>query len=275
MAASTVVAERPPVAKVPNPQQVVEQTRASAAQVSAAVAAAYLEFRRVYYHEAHPTLDSVPNAHAEIQRAELAQLADSALRLVPQVVKSVPLIGGFLKHLEQVANIHSMSERERTALHNMTMSFLHGIRGGIQPWYVEWFLASAHNLSGVTHAEYFMTFPWDALLYRDPRALDAFDTAVRGGDIGAVEREIAQLGQRLIAVLRDPIGVQYELAFTGPEAERRKLVFRLKTAAALALVAYLVVEETRALIHPRREADAPRSALAPLPPELAAHAVSE
>jgi hypothetical protein len=275
MKASTIVDERPQAAKVPNPQQLVDQTQAYAAQVFAAVSAQYLEFRRTYYHEAHPTLDSLPNAHAEVSRAELAQLAESALRLVPQVVRSVPLIGGFLDHLQQVANIHSMSERERTALHNMTMSFLHGIQGGIQPWYVEWFLASAHNLSGVTHAEYFMAFPWDALLYRDPHALALFDTAVRSGDTAAIRREIGQLGDRLIAVLRDPIGVQVELAFAGPDGERRKLLFRLKTAAALALVAYLVVEETRAIIHPRREEVAPRSALAPMPPELAAHAIAE
>jgi hypothetical protein len=264
--AATSVAER--TATIPNPSELMEQTRAFAAQVYQAVAEQYLEFRREYYHEDQPSLATVPPAHAEIRQAELARLAESTLRLIPQAIKAVPLIGGFLEHLEQVADIHSISEDERAALHNMAMSFLHGIKGGIQPWYVEWLLASAHNLSRITNQEYYMEYPWDGLLYKPPAELAAFDDAVRTGDIPAIKRDIDQLGGRLIAVLGDPVRTQPELAFTGPDGERRRFLFNLQTAAALALAAYLVAEEVRAIVRPRRAAGPPQSALAPLPPQL-------
>jgi hypothetical protein len=256
---------------VPNPGELPEQTHAFAEPIFNAVAEQYLEFRRVYYHEDHPSLGTAPPSHAEIRQAEIAKLADSTLHLLPQAVKSVPIVGGFFEHLHQVADIHSMSERERLALHNMTMAFLYGIRGGIQPWYVEWLLATARNLTDATHPQYYTSFPWDALLYKDPAALAAFDRAVRTGDVAAIKREIAQLGDRLVAVLRDPIGMQPELAFTGPDAERRKTLFNLKTAAALALGAYLVAEEARALLRPHHALPAPRSMLAPLPAQLTTH----
>jgi hypothetical protein len=254
-------------ATIPNPSELVEQTREFAARIYEAVAAQYLRFRQEFYHEAEPSLATVPPAHAEIRQAEVARLAESILRLVPQAIKSIPLVGGFLDHLEQVADIHSISEDERTALHNMTLAFLHGINGGIQPWYVEWLLASAHNLSQVRHAEYYMEYPWDGLLYMPPAALAAFDEAVRTGDIEAIKREIDHLGGRLIEVLRDPVHTQPELAFTGPDSERRRFLFNLRTAAALALLTYLIAEEVRSLTRPRR-AGPPPSALAPLPPQL-------
>jgi hypothetical protein len=247
MTAPVVVPERPQGVTVPNPGELTEQSRAFAEPIFSAVAEQYLEFRRIYYHEDHPSLSTAPPSHAEVRQAEIARLAESTLHLLPQAVKSIPVVGGFLDHLQQVANIHSISERERLALHNMTMAFLYGIRGGIQPWYVAWLLAAAHNLAEVTHPQYYMAFPWDALLYKGPAVLAAFDGAVRQGNIAAIEREIEQLGSRLITVLRDPVGSQPELAFTGPDAERRKTLFNLKTGAALALGAYLVAEEARAL----------------------------
>lgn len=246
------------------------QTRAWADTVSAQVAEHYLAFRRVYYHEARPSLDTVPPAHAEIHQAEIARLADNTLRLMPAALKSLPLLGGLLAHLQQVANIHSMSERERSTLHNLTMAFLHGLHGGIQPWYVSWLLASARSLSIEQHDGYYMQFPWDALLYHDAGQLRTFEQVVTQGDIAGVEGVLERLADRLVRALDDPIAVQPELAFTGPESERRRLTFRLKTSAALALGAYLVVEEARVLLHPHEAAPELRSALAPLPPELAA-----
>jgi hypothetical protein len=263
---ATSTADRP--ATIPNPSELVEQTRAFAAEVYQAVSTQYLEFRREYYHEDQPSLATVPPAHAEIRQAEVARLAESTLRLVPGVIKGVPLIGGFLEHLEEVADIHSISEDERTELHNMTMAFLHGIKEGIQPWYVEWLLASAHGLSQVSHAQYYMEFPWDGLLYKTPAELAAFDAAVRSGNIAALKSEIDQLGGRLIEVLRDPVRAQPALAFTGPDGERRHFLFNLQTAAALALTAYLVAEEVHAIVRPHRAAGPPQSALAPLPPQL-------
>jgi hypothetical protein len=260
-------------ATIPNPSELVEQTRAFAAEIYQAVATAYLDFRRAYYHEDQPSLATVPPAHAEIRKAEIALLAEGTLRLVPQAIKSIPLVGSFLEHLEQVADMHSISEEERTSLHNTAIAFLHGVRGGIQSWYVEWNLASAHNLSSVTHPEYYFDFPWDGLLYKNPAELAAFDAAVRGGNIPAIRQQLETLGGRLIEVLRDPIRAQPELAFTGPDGERRRLVFNLKTAAALALGAYLVTAEVRLLVRPRLSEAPPRSALAPLPPQLAARVV--
>jgi hypothetical protein len=154
---------------------------------------------------------------------------------------------------------------------------LHGIKGGVQPWYVEWLLASAHNLSQVTtHQEYYMEYPWDGLLYKAPAELAAFDAAVRSGNIPAIRDEIEHLGANLIQVLRDPIRTQPELAFTGPDGERRRLFFNLQTGAALALGALLVAEEVRALLRPRRgAAGKPQSALAELPQPLAGRVVAD
>jgi hypothetical protein len=264
--ATLTLPQNPP--SVPNSNELVEQTQGYAAQVFQAVATAYLAFRREYYHETQPSLATIPLAHTEIRKAELALLAESTLRVTPQAIKSIPIVGAVVQHLEQVADMHSIAEDERTALHNLAIGFLHGVRGGIQPWYVEWLLASAHNLSQVNHSDYYLEFPFDGLLYRDPAALAALDAAVRAGNIAALQQEIDHLATRLIEVLRDPVRAQPRLAFTGPDGEHRRVVFNLKTVAGLALAAYLVTAEARRLIHPQ-QVTAPRSALAPLPARLA------
>jgi hypothetical protein len=247
------------------------QTRIWADDVSARVIEHYLAFRRSYYNESNPSLDALPPAHAGIHQAEIARLADSTLQLMPAALKAVPVLGGLLEHLQQVANIHSISEHERSTLHNLTMTFLHGLRGGIQPWYVSWLLTSARNLSTEQHDRYYMQFPWDALLYLGPEQLQTFEVAVAQSDVTAIQHTLDAVAAKLISALADPISTQPHLAFTGPDAERRRLAFRLKTSAALALGAYLVVEEARALVHPHEVAAALHSALAPLPPELSAY----
>jgi hypothetical protein len=178
------------------------------------------------------------------------------------------VIGGLLDHLQDVATIHSISERERTALHNMTALFLDGMRDGIQPWYLAWLLASAHNLATQTDPRYYMTNPYDALLYQPPARLADFEQAVRDQDVAGVEREMRRLANRLIEVLHDPIGTQPDLAFTGPDTTHRRVLFHLKTTVALLLGAYLVTEELRALLEPRERKADPPSALAPLPTQL-------
>jgi hypothetical protein len=250
-------------------ERLPDQTRAWAEAISARVAEHYLAFRRTYYHEAHPTLESTPPAQSEIHQAEVARLADNVLRLMPSAVRSVPVLGGLLEQLQQVANIHSMTEHERAMLHNLTMTFLHGVRGGIQPWYAGWLLGSARGLHAQQPDTYFMQFPWDALLYQDDGQLRAFEAAMAQSDAAGIERVLERISEKLIRALVDPISTQPDLAFTGPDAERRRLVFRLKTSAALALGAYLVAEEARALLHPHQAAPALHSVLAPLPPELA------
>lgn len=262
------------VVTAPHLSELADQTRAFADQTFEAVAQEYLAFRREYYHEAEPSLATLPQAHAEIRKSEVALLAESMLRLAPQAVKSIPLVGSFVTHLRQVADMHSIAEDERAALHNLAMGFLHGVRGGIQPWYVEWLLASAHNLSQISDLDYYLEFPFDGLLYRDPAALATFDAAVRQGDTAAIRREIERMAAKLIEALRDPVGVQPLLAFTGPDGERRHVVFNLQTTAALALMAYLIATEVRLLSNPRQDV-AFHSALASLPPQLKAQTITE
>lgn len=246
-------------------------TREPVRRLFADVATAYLEFRRRFYHEEQPTLATPPPANTEIRQAELARLAESTLRLLPQAVMTIPIVGGMLEHLQQVADLHTISERERTTLHTMAMVFLRGVADGIQPWYVEWVLAAANSLNRLSTPSYYITHPWDALLYKDPAQLAALERAVEAADYEAVERSIEQLGDRLIDVLDDPIGQHAELAFTGPDAEHRHTVFNLKTSAALALGAYFVATQVHTLIEPRRPVVDDRSVLPPHPDEAQMH----
>jgi hypothetical protein len=261
------LAESPTSIAAPNQYDLVAQTRAFAEETYQAVAKAYLAFRREHYHEPEPDLATLPPAHAEIRKSELALLSESTLRLTPKAVTSIPLVGGFVKHLERVADMRSISEDERTALHNLTIGFLHGIHGGVQPWYVEWLFNSARNLSQINDLDYYLDFPYDGLLYRDPVSLAAFETAVRTSDVAALQREIKRLAVDLIEALHDPVRAQSRLAFTGPDGDHRRLMFELETAAGIALLTYLAANEVRKLVRPRQPHTA-HSALAPLPTEL-------
>jgi hypothetical protein len=251
---------------MPNPEALIRETQAFADKVFRTVSTEYLEFRRTYYGEAQPDLNTSPPSHNQIHKAEAAYVAESVLRMVPQVVKTIPLLGSFLQHLEQVANLNSISERERTALHHISMRYLHGIDGGIQPWLAEWLGSAARQLSHVDTASYFMSYPWEALLYMPPAALATYARAVEHGDIAAIVAVVGALGKRLADVLRDPIAAQARLAFTGPEGERRKKVFHLKTGVALALGAYLVADEIHVLLRPHEVGASPESVLTPPQP---------
>jgi len=273
MRASTIVASdhspssRPAAPAAPVAQQ---YDAASLAEQRAAVVRAYLAFRREFYHEAQPDLTHAPSPHAEIRDAELAGIARSVLRLVPQAVHSVPVLGGFLEHLEQVADIHSISEQERSELHNLTMLFLHGTDGGIQPWYPAWLLTSAESLASVDVSEYYFDHPWDGLLYRSPQDLQAFAAAVRNGDASAMSREMERLAAGLVNVLNEPVKMHSTLAFSGPNADQRRALFQLKTTAALGLGAYLIVNQFQQSLHPRppKGARSQLSRLAPVPAEM-------
>jgi hypothetical protein len=271
MRASTIVESEPAISARATTSAPAELNLAeSLAALRATVVRAYLAFRREYYHEAQPDLMRAPSPHAEIRDAEVAGIARSVLRLVPQSVHSIPMLGGFLEHLEQVADIHSISEQERSELHNMTMLFLHGTEDGIQPWYATWLLASAKNLVAVDMSEYYFEHPWDGLLYRSPQELQKFEAAVRSADTTAVTGEVKRLAGRLVTVLRDPVKMHPELAFSGPKAEQRRALFQLKTTAALALGAYLIVNQFQQSLHPRgpRSAQSKQSRLAPVPAEM-------
>jgi hypothetical protein len=247
-----------------------ENDAASVAALRAVVISAYLAFRREYYHEAQPDLACAPSAHAEIRDAELAGVSRGVLRLVPQAVHSIPILGGLVEHLEQVADIHSISEQERSELHNMTMLFLHGIQGGIQPWYSDWLLASSRNLAAIDVPEYYFDHPWDGMLYRSPRELQTFAGAVQNEDRKVITGEVERVGNGLVNVLRDPVKMHSTLAFSGPNAEQRRALFQLKTTAALGLGAYLIVNQFQQSLHPRapKGVQSKQSRLAPVPAEM-------
>ncbi len=273
LTATPTPADAVEAATVPNPNELARDSEAFAATAYADVASNYLDFRRKIYHEERPSLTTNPPTNPQLARSELALFADNALRLLPQTVKSTPILGGLLEHLEQVADLHSLSAAKCNMLHNMAMATLYGVTDGLQAWYVEWALASAHRLSHVEQETYFFAYPWDACLYKSPSELAAFDTALRTGDSAQIKRQVAQIGDRLVAAFRDPVGVQAQYAFTGAESEWRKMVFHLKTGAALMLAAYLVTDEARALLHPRQVKPVPTSVLAPLPAALSNHLV--
>lgn len=269
-----VMMARPEAGLVPAaPPALAASTRATAAGMRAAIEAAYLDFRREYYHESAPTLETDPPVYAEIRQAELARLAESILRVVPPGIKSVAIVGGFIEHLQNVANLHSISERERAALHQLARVVLDGLSDGIQPWFVVWRIAAARRLTTVPDGQYYLTFPWESLLYLPPAELDAFETRARAGDVRVIEREMRRLSDHLIRVLRDPIRVQPDLVFVGPDADRQRLRFHLKTLVALGLLTYVVVAEARRLFNPPRPPrPVPSSVLPPVPPREAARA---
>jgi hypothetical protein len=273
MNASTSVPDHS-VGLLPAANTSARQTPDFAATLFAEVKEAYLTFRQQYYYEEYPSLTTPPPVHADIRQSELAVLAENTLRLVPKSVQSLPLVGGLLEHLEEVANIHTISETERTALHNMTVTFLYGIQGGIQPWYLTWLSVTAHNLARITDPHYFMRFPWDACVYLEADELSVFDTAVRRGNTKEIQRCLRQIADRLIEALHDPVEAEAKFAFSGPIGERQKAYFHLRTAAAIALGAYLVTTEARSLLTKQAGRGESHSVQAPLPEEIAAHRVA-
>lgn len=256
-----------------NRAQIAERTRDFAAQIRAAVLDVYLEFRRKYYQESDPSLEVPPPQSNAVQRNERAVIAHEmlrALQLLPREIQAIVLIRDLLDQLQWETDIHTLTENERSTLHNIAHVFLHGVDGGVQPWYVDWLLQSAQNLQHATDERYYLAFPWQGLLYRRPEELRAFAAAVRSGDVAGIEHEIERMANGLVEVLRDPMNTQSKLAFSGPDGERRHLLFRLKTSAGLALGAYLAVEQINSLLHPRKQTSI-SSALPPLPESLMEH----
>lgn len=263
------------ISAVPETAHLAERTAEFAARLASSVAEPYLSFRRIYYHESAPTLATVPPRSTAVQRTETAALAQRALKIFPAETHAIPVLREMLDHLQWVVDIHSLTENERSAIHNMTMSLLHGLQGGVQPWYVEWLLIAAHRLQAATDPRYYLTYPWQALLYRTPQELARFDDAVRAGDISGIEQEVQRMADGVIDVLRNPLDAQPKLVFTGPDGERRKHLYELKTTAALALGAYLAVDTLRGLINAGHPTGPVASVIRGLPPEIAAHVVPD
>lgn len=259
---------------VTRPLTLAEATRSAARQIDDAVAQAYLDFRRTYYHDANPTLDSIPAHNEEVLRTESGTIAEQTLRFVPRMIRELPLLRDMINHLQWEVDIHSLTEQERIELHNMTMVFLHGIDGGVQPWYVDWVLRVMQALHYVEHPDYYLAFPWQGLLYRSPEELAAFEQAVTNNDVNAIIAEMQRIGNGLVEALHDPLGVQPKLCFSGPNGERNRVVFTLKTSAALALGAYLAYDLARDLLRPDHR-QTPVSVIQGFPEALAGHVLPE
>jgi hypothetical protein len=262
-------------ARLPNPQQLYAQTHDAAARLYNAVAEQYMQFRRQYYGEAQPSLATVPPQTDAVQQTEPGKIADRALHLMPRAVRELPLIRELMDHLQWEVDIHTLTGRERTALHNMAMVFLYGTDGGIQPWYVEWLLEQMHRIQGVTHGKYYLAYPWHGLLYRSPQELAAFDQAVGTGNILAIAQQMEHWASQLVMVLRDPLASQPKLAFSGPHGEERHMLFNLKTSAAVAVGAYLAYEAVRDLLGAHHETAPPQSVIEPWPPQMAQRVLPE
>lgn len=263
------------IPSLPNAASLAAETRDFAARLYDAVSGEYLDFRRRFYHEANPVLGSPPPADAGKMQTETAAMAQRALQFMPREAHAVPLVRDLLDHLQWVVDIHTVTEGERTTLHNATLVFLHGIENGIQAWYVEWILEAAHRLQSATDQRYFLAFPWQGLLYLPPNELARFDAAVRDGDVAGIERQIERLGNGFVEVLRDPLGVQPKLVFSGPNGEHNRTIFNLKTSAALALGAYLAADQLSALVHPHQTRPALTSLIPALPQEVVQHLMPE
>src|SRR5579871_827657 len=101
---------------VTRPLTLAEATRPAAQQIEAKVAQAYLDFRRTYYHDANPTLDSIPAHSDEVVRTEEGTIANETLRFVPKMIRDLPLLRDMINHLQWEIDIHTLTEQERIEL---------------------------------------------------------------------------------------------------------------------------------------------------------------
>jgi len=269
--AATTMPAAPPI---PNGAALFAQTHDFAAEVFARVSAEYLDFRRKQYHEQNPSLGTVPPKLDHSDQTASGKIAEQTLKYTPKEIRIIPFVHDLLDTLQWTVDINTLTDRERTALHNITMIFLNGVQGGVHPWYAEWMLQAAMALQQATHPNYYLAYPWHALLYKAPSELVAFDKAVRTGDIPAIQDEVQKLADHLVKVLRDPLHTQTDLAFSGLDGERRRMIFNVKVTAALAIGAYLAAETVNNLLHPPRESPPPQS-LVEFPQALEDHLLPE
>ncbi len=259
---------QPYVVKVADPAALLVETRPLANQLYSAVSADYLQFRRTFFREQDPSLATEPPLHPPPHHDETARLAETALKAIPSVVQSVPLLSEIYTHLHSVVDIHTLTENELLTLHNMTMVFLYGTRDGLQAWYVEYLNDAAHQLAEVQHNDYYIHFPFHGLFFIPQDDLLKFDIAIRQGDHAQTASYVHSMGERLVTVLRDPFHGQEHFSFAGPNGERHRTIFNLKTTAGLAIGGYLALEAVRAVISPHSPSGPPQAAIHLIPPEM-------
>ncbi|GEM_PF-2804747 len=274
IAPSAPATPAPQVPTVPDPARLFRETHDFAERVFQQVAQEYLEFRRKQYHEDNPSLTTIPPRTEHAEQTMSGRIAEQALRLIPKEVRVIPFVHDLLDTLQWTVDINTLTDRERTELHNMTMIFLNGVQGGVRAWYVQWLLQAAYALQTLSHPNYYLAYPWQGMLYKPPEELAAFERAVRAGDAAGIERAIQHVADHLVTVLRDPLHTQPDLAFSGPNGERRKTVFNLKIAAALAIGGYLAAETVHNILHPPKELPPPQSVVT-FPQALEEHLVPE
>ena len=254
--------------KVADPAALQTATRPLASQLYATVSDDYLQFRRTYFREQDPSLSTEPPLHPPPHEDETARLAQTALKAIPAVVQSVPLLGDIYTHLHRVVNIHTLTENELLMLHNVTMVFLYGTRDGLQAWYVEYLNEAAHQLADVNHAEYYIEFPFHGLFYIPSEDLVKFDIAIQQGDPTRISAYVQNLADHLETALKDPFHGQEHFSFAGADGDRHRTVFNLKTTAGLAIGGYLALEAVRAVVSPHANAGPPQSVIHLIPPEM-------
>ncbi|MBA3826344.1 MAG: hypothetical protein H0X24_20895 [Ktedonobacterales bacterium] len=254
--------------KVPDPAGLLTATRPLASQLYGDISTDYLQFRRTYFREQNPTLATEPPLHPSPHHDETARLAETALKAIPGVVQSVPLLGDIYGHLHRVVNIHTLTENELLMLHNVTMVFLYGTRDGLQAWYVEYLNNTAHQLADVKHGEYYIEFPFHGLFYIPPEDLVKFDIAIKQGDPARIAAYVQNLAEHLATALRDPFHGQEHFSFAGPDGDRHRTIFNLKTTAGLAIGGYLALEAVRSLVSPHTASGPAQPAIHLVPPEM-------
>lgn len=195
----------PQVPHLAHPELLAQQTQAFADQLYQSVGDQYLEFRRTYFHDANASLATEPPPHPAAHQTETAKLAGEALKVIPSGAQSLPVIGDLLTHLHRVVDIHSLTEDELLTLHNVAMIFLYGIRGGVQGWYVDYLLDSAHQLQHVSNTEYFITYPWHGLFYLPQKETADFDAAVQQYNVAAIQNHVQEFAGKLVNALQHPL----------------------------------------------------------------------
>jgi hypothetical protein len=254
--------------RVPETAGLATATTAVANQLYTTVSNDYLQFRRTYFREQDPSLATEPPLHPPAHQDETARLAETALKAIPGVVQSVPLLSDIYTHLHRVVNIHTLTENELLMLHNVTMVFLYGTRDGIQPWYVEYLNDTAHQLAEVKHGEYYIDYPFHGLFYIPQDDLLKFDIAIKQGDPTRIAAYVQNLAEHLQTALHDPFKGQEQFSFAGADGDRHRTIFNLKTTAGLAIGGYLALEAVRAVVNPHHEAGPAQSAIQLIPPQM-------
>jgi hypothetical protein len=248
-----------------------ERTHADIQKTYETVLKEYLNYRHVHYHEKNPSIETDPTPVNTVHRGGIVPLAENALKIIPQDIRNIPVIGGLLVHLEDVIDLNTFAEDERRGFHDLTVVYLLGIQDGIQPSFVQWYLDMARKLQQPVHPRYYFAYPWEGLLYLNPEKFIAFSKAIQTGDASTIKNQIIDLGNRIIDTLRDPMKAQSTLAFSGPNEQARRRNFHMKTTTAVVVGTVVAFGVARAVIQRNPSSNPGPSIMTPIPQDILAH----